>query len=142
MISQPGTVDIWGWIVPLYDALSVRLRTCYSVPGLYPLDSGSISALPPSLSLPYDNQKCLQILPHVLWGSKLSESHWSILFLLPLFLPFFPLPLLPSPLHFLSPFPSFLLSFLPPSFLPSFWNDCCFQYPLMSCNLQYEKSLF
>ena len=60
------TVDIWGQRI-LRRELSLRCRMFGSVSGLYSLDASSVYPFPASSC---DNQKCLQTLSGILWGSK------------------------------------------------------------------------
>ena len=68
-----STVDIWTrQVFPGEEP--VHCRVCCSIPDLYPLDA--VVTAP----LNYDNQKCVQSLPDVLWGQPLNprvENHWA-----------------------------------------------------------------
>lgn len=69
-------IDILGQIIPSGERgrQLVHCGMFSSIPGLYPLDASNIP-----LALRCDNQKCLQTLPNVFWGTKspLFENYWS-----------------------------------------------------------------
>ena len=59
----------WGQIILCICGCPVHCRIFCSISGLYPLDTRSN---------PFNNQKCLQILPNIPWRTKspLNGSHW------------------------------------------------------------------
>ena len=60
-----GTDDMWGEALVCCGSLSCALCDFQRIPGLDSLDA---SSTPPPLR--YENQRCLQVLPNVLWDAK------------------------------------------------------------------------